>query len=210
LSTLVKPAVDLKVLARSDWPILRAARLDALRDSPHAFMARYEDEEDLSQADWEHMFDDASWIVAKDAETVIGLARCIAGPQSTQRYIESIWVAKPRRRKGVFRAMLRAVCEVEERLGAAELLLWVFEDNNDAQEVYKAVGFEPTGDCKPLPDIDRVEVEYRLRIRLSAMNLTSRTTKIVKRRTAKPCQAPLVQPEEVYDFSSAANVVHAT
>ena len=57
---------------------------------------------------------------------------------------------------------LVAVCSAPA--GVTDLLLWVLEDNHDAQRAYEALGFEPTGERQFLPDLGRFERRLRLGI----------------------------------------------
>ncbi len=69
------------------------------------------------------------------------------------RHVESIWVAPTHRRRGVFRALLYALAEIERPRGVTELLLWVLEDNHDARRAYETLGFradrESDSSCPP-------------------------------------------------------------
>ena len=70
-------------------------------------------------------------------------------------------MAPTHRRHGVIRALLHALAETERRVGVTDLL-WVLEDNHDAQRALEALCFEPTGDCQFLADFGRFEVRLRL------------------------------------------------
>jgi ribosomal protein S18 acetylase RimI-like enzyme len=158
-------SLDLYSLTPVDWWALRAARLQALLDSPHAFTSTYAREWRWSEPDWRRLFDSATWIRAREAHKVVGLARSVSEPkQPAARHVESVWVARTHRRRGVFRALLQAIADRERREGATDLLLWVLEDNYDAQRVYKALGFEPTGERQFLPAVRRFERRLRLGI----------------------------------------------
>jgi GNAT superfamily N-acetyltransferase len=148
----------IQFLTQVDWQVLRAARLSALRDSPHAFTSSYAHESGWGEREWRQLLDAASWIVARDAEKLIGLAGSVGEPERpSAQHVESIWVAPTHRRRGVFRALLDAVVEIERPMGATHLLLWVLEDNHDARRAYEAVGFEPTGERQFLPGFGRFE-----------------------------------------------------
>jgi ribosomal protein S18 acetylase RimI-like enzyme len=163
---VVESTLNLSLLTPVDWEVLRRARLNALRDSPHAFLSHYEHESGLSELEWRRLFNAASWIVAQEAENVVGLAGSLAEPAMPWiRHVESIWVAPTHRRRGIFRALLSALAEVERSRGVTDLLLWVLEDNHDAQRAYETLGFEPTGERQYLPALDRFERRFRLRIR---------------------------------------------
>jgi ribosomal protein S18 acetylase RimI-like enzyme len=159
----------LHLLTPFDWQVLRAARLRALLDSPYAFTSSYARESSWGEPEWLRMFDAATWIVAREAEKVIGLARSVNEPERpATRHVESIWVAPKHRRRGVLRALLDAVVEIERRRGVTYLLLWVLEDNHDARRAYEAVGFVPTGERQFLPAFGRFE--RRLRLCLSGIS----------------------------------------
>ncbi len=156
----MESTLELQVLTPIDWPLLKAARLDALRDSPHAFMSRYDVEGNRSETEWRRSIETATWIIARDAERAIGLARSVLEPaRPSVRFLESIWVDPGRRRRGVFRALLHRLAELERHKGAADLLLWVLEDNHTARHVYAAVGFRPTGERQLVPALGRFELQ---------------------------------------------------
>jgi GNAT superfamily N-acetyltransferase len=159
----MESTLDLHLLTPFDWRVLREARLRALLDSPHAFASSYAYESTWAEPEWRRMFDGATWIVAHEAERVIGLTRSVGEPgRPVTRHVESAWVAPMHRRRGVFRALLHALAEMDRQLGVTDLLLWVLEDNYDAQRAYKALSFEPTGERQFLPAFGRFEWRLRL------------------------------------------------
>jgi ribosomal protein S18 acetylase RimI-like enzyme len=163
---VTKSTLDLFLLTPLDWRVLRAARLEALCDSPHAFTSSYVQELGWDEPEWLRLFEAARWVIAHEAEKVIALARSVRETERpATRHVESIWVAPTHRRRGVFRTLLRAVAEIERQVEVTDLLLWVLEDNHDAQRAYDAVGFEPTGERQFLPAFGRFERRLRLGIR---------------------------------------------
>jgi ribosomal protein S18 acetylase RimI-like enzyme len=159
----VSESLQLQLLAPADWRVLRAARLQALLDSPHAFMSSHARESGWGELEWRRLFDAATWIIAREAEEVIGLVRSIAEPPcSKTRHVESVWVAPSHRRRGVCRALLEVLAETDRRVGVTELLLWVLEDNDDAWRAYEALGFQPTGERQSLRALERFERRLRL------------------------------------------------
>ena len=158
--------LDLQMLSPVDWRILKEVRLRALQDSPDAFMSCYDDELRLSEWEWRRMFDVSTWIVAREADAVVGVARSVGDlARPWTRHVESIWVAPTHRRRGVFRSLLYALAEVERERGVTDLLLWVMDDNHNAQRVYETLGFQPTGEMQFLPDLGRFERRLTLGIR---------------------------------------------
>jgi len=108
----------------------------------------------------------ATWIVAREAQRVIGLAKSVSEPgHPSTRYVESAWVAPTHRRRGVLRALLQRLAEIDRQIGVTELMLWVLEGNHDAQRTYQVLGFESTGERQILPAAGRFERRLRLGIR---------------------------------------------
>lgn len=155
--------LNLDLLAPVDWRALRAARLQALLDSPDAFTSSYAHESRWKESDWRGTFAAATWIVARETESVVGLARSVGEPQLPSAcHVESIWVAPTHRRHGVLRHLLHALAGIERRMGVTDLLIWVLEDNHNAQRAYEALGFRSTGERQYLPAVGRFERRLRL------------------------------------------------
>jgi GNAT superfamily N-acetyltransferase len=201
-------SLDLCLLTPTDWRVLRAARLRALLDSPHAFTSSYAREAGWSEPEWRRMFDAATWIVARETDEVIGLARsAVEAEQPSARHLESIWVVPTHRRRGVFRALLHALAETERLMGVTDLLLWVLEDNREARRTYAAVGFEPTGERQFLPDFGRFERRLRLVLgRLQNSDPTRRSFGVDDPRT-KLGQRPGLEFEEIQGLTGAAHII---
>jgi ribosomal protein S18 acetylase RimI-like enzyme len=158
--------LELDLLAPVDWRVLREARLAALLDSPYAVTSTYAHESRWQEREWQRLLDAATWIVARERDEVVGLVKSLTEPaHPTTRYVESAWVAPTHRRLGVLRALLRALVEIDGPIGVTDLMLWVLEENHDAQRAYEALGFEPTGDRQFLPSLGRFERRLRLGIR---------------------------------------------
>jgi ribosomal protein S18 acetylase RimI-like enzyme len=162
---MMELTLNLDLLAPVDWRVVRAARLQALLDSPDAFTSSYAHESRWGEPDWRGTFTAASWIVAREAGSLVGLARSVGEPQlPSARHVESIWVAPTHRRHGVLRHLLRAITGIERQMGVTDLLVWVLEDNHNAQNAYEALGFLPTGERQYLPAFGQFERRLRLGI----------------------------------------------
>jgi ribosomal protein S18 acetylase RimI-like enzyme len=161
----MKSMLDLELLTPLDWRVVREARLAALLESPQAFTSSYAHESGWEQQEWRQAFNFARWMVAREGEEVIGLAKSVGEADvPSARHVESIWVAPTHRRRGVFRDLLHSIVEIERSSGVTDLLLWVLEDNQDAQRAYEALGFEQTGERQYLPKFGRFERRLRLQI----------------------------------------------
>ena len=197
----------LHLLRPVDWRVLRAARLQALLDSPRAFTSSYARELRWSKQEWRRMLNAATWIVAHEADTAVGLARSVGDPERPgTRHVESMWVAPTHRRRGVCRDVLHALAKTARSMGATDLLLWVLEDNHDAQRAYDALGFEPTGERQFLSDFGRFE--RRLRLGIGLLDVPAGRDAEVNHSSAKLGQSPGLQLKEVHSIASAANIVH--
>jgi GNAT superfamily N-acetyltransferase len=201
--------LHLHLLTPGDWWLLRKARLEALLDSPQAFTSSYRQEVPWTEAEWRRMFYAAKWIVAHEAETVIGLVKSVIEPaRPGARYVESAWVVQSHRRRGVFRLLLHALAEIERHTGVTDLLLWVLDGNHDALCAYEALGFEPTGKCQFLQALGRFERELMLGISCLPNPEPSRG-RLGVHNSAELRQRPLPQLQKVHSFAGGANIVHA-
>jgi predicted GNAT family acetyltransferase len=158
--------LDIRLLDRADWRILRETRLRALSESPHAFTSRHHVESGWSERQWRDQLTAATWLVAMERGDIIGIAGLVGRQQAPEaRHIESIWVAPTHRNRGVFRSVMKVVAEIGQRTGLPHLLLWVLDDNMVAQHAYARLGFVPTGE-RQLVDPSCPRYELRLRLAL--------------------------------------------
>lgn len=158
--------IAVQVLHPAQWPILRDARLRALRDAPFAFDSAHDLEAARTEADWRATFEGAIWLIARQPYRTLGLARSAQEPPFPWlRNIESVWVEPTFRRRGVTRRMLANLTETERCVGVTELRAWVLDGNDAARRAWQRLGFAPTGERQPLPGTDdRMEERFRLRI----------------------------------------------
>jgi RimJ/RimL family protein N-acetyltransferase len=64
----------------------------------------------------------------------------------------------------VLRALLQRLAKIDRQMGVTELMLWVLENNHDAQRAYQVIGFESTDDRQYLPAVGQFERRLRLGI----------------------------------------------
>ena len=160
---MINAVLDIKLLAPEEWHVLRTIRLRALLDSPRAFMSYYDTEARWSEAQWRQRFASGTWVVAIESGAVIGIAGLVDGYASDGRHVEWTWVDPTHRHRGVFRALLEALIDLERGNGACDLALWVLENNHAARKAYTRLDFRETGERQHLSD-DRFELRLRLRI----------------------------------------------
>ncbi|MFI5732351.1 GNAT family N-acetyltransferase [Kribbella sp. NPDC051587] len=178
--------MELRLLAADEWQQLREVRLLALKDSPTAFLADYDREEALEEQDWRLRFVGSQWFTAWKDNRIIGLARVLTVDDrpADERHIESVWVDPEYRQMGVLRNLLRYV--VEQAPAVNDWMLWVLDDNDQALEVYKRLGFSEIDDRQALTDgsgRDEIHLRYRSRRRSrTASTLLARTGRVLRIR----------------------------
>ena len=147
--------------------IFKNARLCALRDTPSAFAARYQDESRLADEEWIQRA--SSWsggrsmtYLAMDDGAPCGLAGGFLDPQDKNRaQLVSMWVAPTHRRLGVGSRLVGAIVDWARAEGAGLLRLMVTGNNQSAIQFYQRLGFVITARIGPYrndPLIDDLEM----------------------------------------------------
>jgi ribosomal protein S18 acetylase RimI-like enzyme len=137
------------------WRTLRAVRLDALRQAPHAFISDFESEKELPRKYWrKNINGSATWIVVEKPRRVlwprvIGVACLLNDSSPKTQYVESVWVHPRHRRMGILRELLEKTETVAFESGARQLSLWVLDTNMAALDAYRKYGFMDAGKRKP-------------------------------------------------------------
>ena len=153
--------MDVEVLGGDDWRVVRDVRLRALEDSPAAFLAKAETA--WGQEKWRAIALEGAWIVARSEDQVIGVVHSIRVDDrpTDERHLESVGVDPLHRRRGVLRAILRYLTELEPDVRT--WMVWVLDGNDEAHAAYERLGFQSTGERQPLTDAPRhVEAQLRL------------------------------------------------
>lgn len=135
------------------WRTMRAVRLAALRDAPHAFGSSYQREVGFSRDDWLFRIANGANFLAYAAElgsAPAGLVGAFAPEPGTAELV-SMWVHPEARGRGVGRALVETVVRWARAEGHQRVHLWVTETNRTARRLYERCGFTPTGERQPLP-----------------------------------------------------------
>jgi GNAT superfamily N-acetyltransferase len=144
-------------LDRSDWRVLREGRLAALRDSPAAFWATWEDESRYTSADWVAFMSRTTWFTAVSdggrTRPLVGLVGCLQREElPDEPEVVGMWVAPGRRGTGTADALIGALHAWALDEGVRSLGLWVVEGNDRARRFYERHLYRCTGERAPLPD----------------------------------------------------------
>jgi ribosomal protein S18 acetylase RimI-like enzyme len=159
---------DIELLTPHEWFWLRDIRLAALRDSPRAFLATYQEESGYKKPQWQAEFMRGDWYVAVLDGRRVSLLGATREPDmpADERYVEYLWVSPACRRSGIARGMLTGVIDRLQLSGVRTVYLWVLEGNAVAMRLYRQVGFVSTNHRQALPG-HPARAEEKMRLELS-------------------------------------------
>jgi GNAT superfamily N-acetyltransferase len=143
------PQISVLRLEPDDWPILQVLRVQALIDSPDAFLGDAAAEKDHDDEYWRQELSDNVWLVARYYGTEIGLAKlnCIA---DDGLHVEALWIDPGRRRQGVGRLLMSALEDVAATMAVRQLKLWIFTENDLARKFYQSISYRETPRKQPI------------------------------------------------------------
>ncbi|WP_377271076.1 GNAT family N-acetyltransferase [Peterkaempfera sp. SMS 1(5)a] len=170
-------------VASHEWLRLRDLRLEALQDTPTAFVTQYLDERMRSDSDWQSRARSGSGVEAQADGRLIathvlvpaggggrwgGMTTVFQEPEAVkpQAHLVGVYVAPRLRGRAVGAAeeLVRAAVEWALDEGAAERVrLFVREDNGRALSFYRRLGFTLTGETMlypPDPSYSELEMEF--------------------------------------------------
>jgi len=164
VSVVIEPAtLRVRRAVPGDEPILRAVRLRALTESPHAYGSTLARELERTPADWARWIDpDPCWFLCTAAGEVVGLA---AGFHDREEdgvvVLAAVWVDPGVRGRGGVGLLVDAflVWAHEQMPGA--IRLWVIDTNHVARRAYERHGFALTGLAVARDRDGVVELEMR-------------------------------------------------
>jgi ribosomal protein S18 acetylase RimI-like enzyme len=130
------------ILTLEQWDLVRQLRLEALEDSPQAFLGDLAEESFRSEFEWRQTFESASWHCYLAGDEVVAIARSVSYPQHPdERYVESFWIRKKNRHEHIARMLLDSITDEAAREGRQFVRLSVLRTNLDAREALRHLGF---------------------------------------------------------------------
>ena len=121
----------------------RAIRLAALKDTPGAFAARFEDWATLPIADFVAQTLATPVFIAFDGSTPVGSAVWTDDRERAERaWLEALYLAPTVRGRGLGQALIAAAMSDAARAGKSEMWLEVATGSTAAQAAYRRAGFE--------------------------------------------------------------------
>jgi ribosomal-protein-alanine N-acetyltransferase len=94
---------------------------------------------------WNELATGQYYLVALDPDGSVAGYAGLTVQSPGEAWVQNIAVRRDRQRGGVGRALLEALLAEAARRGAGKVLLEVAVDNEPAQKLYAAYGFEPLG-----------------------------------------------------------------
>jgi ribosomal protein S18 acetylase RimI-like enzyme len=128
-----------------------------LREESASFSSRWDDVVREPDAYWQEWVGAAAegrtrrLFVAEDEDVWIGAVGCHLRVDPAEAQLVSMWVSPAARRRGVARALIRAVAGWAHERGCDRVFLFVQEANTSARGLYERAGFRATGERQELP-----------------------------------------------------------
>ena len=151
----------------ADWPELRRLRLDALVDTPIAYLETLPEAELLPAGAWQARAargaegGDSLQVLALDGERAVGTS--VSFTSDGRAWLAAVYLDPAWRGRGLLRRLVAPCAAWARAQGFAQLALEVHEDNPRARSAYARLGFAATGARRPYPlDPTGEEVEMVL------------------------------------------------
>ena len=113
-----------------------------------------------SEADWRQGLTSRTRFLAEVAGEAAGTVSGGDATTAGTAAITAMWVDPRFRRRGIGDLLIKHVLEWARNQGYTEVVLWVAEQNDDAERLYERNGFRRTGDVSEVrPNESRLEYE---------------------------------------------------
>lgn len=159
--------ISVRLLDENEWSVYREVRLRALRESPEAFVATVDEEEEFSEELWRERMNRSRRLLAERDGEVLGVTS-LGTHEVDERGVGELfglWVAPEYRATGVARRLLEAAAGQARADDLAHLIYWVGTDNGRAVAFASSFGFRPTDSRRPVtltstdPDVGEEDAE---------------------------------------------------
>jgi ribosomal protein S18 acetylase RimI-like enzyme len=161
---------EVRRIRPDEWREYKRLRLEALQDSPLAFVEQYDESSTKDDQFWRDRAargaaGDASVLfVALDADEFVGKAGCFPEPDGGA-HVVGVYVTPRRRGTDVAETLVLAAVEwAQQAWSAQRIRLFVAGPNDRATAFYRRLGFVATGTTEPYPpdpSLVEYEMEYR-------------------------------------------------
>ncbi|MCB1246394.1 MAG: GNAT family N-acetyltransferase [Acidimicrobiia bacterium] len=150
--------VEVRTVWPHEWEAVRSIRLEALEDTPSAFVTSYD--EALGYADdlWRDRTAEGALgvtqntVIALDHGKAVALAIGLLKRKGTVLVVVSVFISPDYRGRGIGEEMFAILEGWGADRGALEAGLWVEETNERARGFYAKLGYETTDDRQRIPN----------------------------------------------------------
>lgn len=143
--------ITVRRLGEDDWQTYRTTRLAALEESPEAFVATVDEEQDIAEDEWRDRMVRSQRLLAEDDGSVVGVASLGVDDQGEDiAELFGLWVSPARRGSGVATQLVRSAAQTAREQGRSHLTYWVGTDNGRAVAFASGFGFRPTDRRRPM------------------------------------------------------------
>ena len=148
-----RPAI--RRIRPTDWPALRALRLEALGDTPTAYLETLEQALALDDAGWQARASrgseggDSIQLLALREDRPVGTAVCFV--RDGAAWLAAVYLTPAERGRGLLAELVAPCLDWAQGRGRGVMRLEVHEDNGRAQAAYAHLGFAATGRRRPYP-----------------------------------------------------------
>jgi len=151
-------SIELTTATVNDVDRLRALRLAALKDTPAAFGAKYEDEVNKPISEWQDRLKNTNWcfVVADGVDVGLIAVDRAEKDRNSDCWLSSWWIHQDHRGSGIPKLMLNWVEQLCIEKKWKKIGLGVWPDNLRAIAAYKKLGFTEAEKLLPsrsIPDL---------------------------------------------------------
>ena len=136
-------SIEIVTATVNDVDRLRALRLAALKDTPDAFGAKYEDEAEKPILDWQNRLKNTHWcfVVADGVDVGLLAVDRAEKDRNSDCWLSSWWIHQDHRGSGIPKLMLNWLEQLCIEKKWEKIGLGVWPDNLRAISAYKKLGF---------------------------------------------------------------------
>ena len=136
-------SIEIVTATVNDVDRLRALRLAALKDTPDAFGAKYEDEAEKPILDWQNRLKNTNWcfVVADGVDVGLLAVDRAEKDRNSDCWLSSWWIHQDHRGSGIPKLMLNWLEQLCAENSWEKIGLGVWPDNLRAISAYKKLGF---------------------------------------------------------------------
>ena len=144
-------SIEIVTASLNDVDRLRALRLAALKDTPDAFGAKYDDEVNKPISEWSDRLKNTTWcfVVADGVDIGLLAVDRAEKDRNSDCWLSSWWIKEEFRGKDIAQLMLDWVINLSNENNWQVIGLGVWPENLRARSAYKKLGFVEAD--KPLP-----------------------------------------------------------